>query len=590
MKSPTLFPSLRPLFILAWEASRIKFIGNVSFDELFKDQYVNEKDEESPFDTEFEIKFIRKEEVVQEMHDAADTTLIGDSQADQEIEEADFDLESMPNYEIIFVLGNDDDNDYKEPSMANDIALDNLVDKLVSITNTGDADTNISAANAPKSYHLGHLKKQIDSLSAQLIKYIKQILHSTVKVPRDIMVVNAQHLQTKVEKNASDLHELVELVCQLVCIIDSVAPPVNAATEERKSFRHNLIQLSSLSNLSPTPPLSMIDKGKGIAYTSNVDIMKQVIPYIEEGGSAPKLPNLHLFSTVGEGPMTLKAKASDASSQEAKFHWVATQAGKLGIPPPPQLTAFKLLITSKKRKKKAEIIQEMFVKEKVVVDGMHKNIVPPLGVIGLDRFVHMSCKRILAITNVVDRPEFLISIIGNPSVHPPARIPLVLDIGDDKITMFTREYTLLSLNFVHSHVLTTANCSYYADTCVNGKCSMITRSSHINVEQQDIVAAVQQVLPQSIVALLNTRAIQLPHTMSTVSRKKNNKRCRFAHECTFVDHPSNNYCYYVDPGVDDNHFVITHSRHIKAGQEGVATPVQKRSRKPAVALSYTQDI
>ncbi|GKA67643.1 hypothetical protein Tco_0767560 [Tanacetum coccineum] len=145
--------------------SRIKFIGNVSFDELFKDQNVNEKDEESPFDTEFEIKFIRKEEVVQEMHDAVDTTLIGDSQADQEIEDADFDLESMPNYEIIFVLGNDDDNDYKEPSMANDIALDNLVDKLVSITNTGDADTNISAANAPKSYHLGHLKKGIDSLA-----------------------------------------------------------------------------------------------------------------------------------------------------------------------------------------------------------------------------------------------------------------------------------------------------------------------------------------------------------------------------------------------------------------------------------------
>ncbi|GKE53534.1 hypothetical protein Tco_1488690 [Tanacetum coccineum] len=161
----------------------------------------------------------------------------------------------------------------------------------------------------------------------------------------------------------------------------------------------------------------------------------------------------------------------------------------------------------------------------------------------------MSCKRILAITNVVDRPEFLISIIGNASVHPPARIPLVLDIGDDKITMFTR------------------------DTGVNGKCSTITRSSHINVEQQDIVAAVQHVLPQSIVPLLNTRAIQLPHTMSIVSRKKNNKQCRFAHECTFVDHPSNNYCYYVDPGVDDNHSVITHSRHIKAGQEGVATPV-----------------
>ncbi|GKG21538.1 hypothetical protein Tco_0384133, partial [Tanacetum coccineum] len=80
----------------------------------------------------------------------------------------------------------------------------------------------------------------------------------------------------------------------------------------------------------------------------------------------------------------------------------------------------------------------------------------------------MSCKRILAITNVVDRPEFLISIIGNPSVHPPARIPHVPDIGDDGIIVFTR---------------------------VNAKRSAITHSRHSNVEQKDIVAAVQQVSP-----------------------------------------------------------------------------------------------
>ncbi|GJU99262.1 hypothetical protein Tco_1328533 [Tanacetum coccineum] len=46
----------------------------------------------------------------------------------------------------------------------------------------------------------------------QLINYIETILHSSVKVPWDILVVDAKHLKTKVEKTSADLHELVELV------------------------------------------------------------------------------------------------------------------------------------------------------------------------------------------------------------------------------------------------------------------------------------------------------------------------------------------------------------------------------------------
>ncbi|GJZ36709.1 hypothetical protein Tco_0582900 [Tanacetum coccineum] len=79
--------------------------------------------------------------------------------------------------------------------------------------------------------------------------------------------------------------------------------------------------------------------------------------------------------------------------------------------------------------------------------------------------------------------------------YRPARIPHVPDIGDDGIIVFTREYTLPSLNFVRSHVLTTAKCGYCADTGVNDNRSAITRSRHSNVEQQDTVAAVQQVSP-----------------------------------------------------------------------------------------------
>ncbi|GJV02739.1 hypothetical protein Tco_1336308 [Tanacetum coccineum] len=58
------------------------------------------------------------------------------------------------------------------------------------------------------------------------------------------------------------------------------------------------------------------------------------------------------------------------------------------------------------------------------------------------------------------------------------------------------------------------------------------------------------------------------------SRKTNNKGCCVAHECTSVDHPSNNYSYYADIGVDDNHSAITHSIRMNAGQEGVAMAVE----------------
>ncbi|GJY18169.1 hypothetical protein Tco_0389660 [Tanacetum coccineum] len=46
---------------------------------------------------------------------------------------------------------NDDDDDSKKLYVADEIAADNVVDKLVNIANIGDAHTNVSAANAPES-------------------------------------------------------------------------------------------------------------------------------------------------------------------------------------------------------------------------------------------------------------------------------------------------------------------------------------------------------------------------------------------------------------------------------------------------------
>nr|GFA26621.1 hypothetical protein [Tanacetum cinerariifolium] len=66
----------------------------------------------------------------------------------------------------------------------------------------------------------------------------------------------------------------------------------------------------------------------------------------------------------------------------AKFEWIKTQAGKLSLPPPPELSAFRLSAAKKKRKRTSKLIKEVFVKEDIKVDGMYRNLIPPQGVVG----------------------------------------------------------------------------------------------------------------------------------------------------------------------------------------------------------------
>ncbi|GJX72838.1 hypothetical protein Tco_0311433, partial [Tanacetum coccineum] len=54
------------------------------------------------------------------------------------------------------------------------------------------------------------------------------------------------------------------------------------------------------------------------------------------------------------------------------------------------LSPFGLSASEKKRKRSSEIIKEVFVKEDIVVDGMHRNLVPPPGVVGLKGLVRIS--------------------------------------------------------------------------------------------------------------------------------------------------------------------------------------------------------
>ncbi|GJV42185.1 hypothetical protein Tco_1420625 [Tanacetum coccineum] len=93
------------------------------------------------------------------------------------------------------------------------------------------------------------------------------------------------------------------------------------------------------------------DRGKGI--TIEEDSLKELIPLMDKRGSNYKM-----------------------------FEWIMTQAGKLGLPPPSELLAFRLTTAENKRKRASKILKEVFVKEVIRVDGMHKNMIPPQGVVG----------------------------------------------------------------------------------------------------------------------------------------------------------------------------------------------------------------
>nr|GEW70488.1 hypothetical protein [Tanacetum cinerariifolium] len=124
------------------------------------------------------------------------------------------------------------------------------------------------------------------------------------------------------------------------------------------------------------------------------------MPFMEEGGSDPSLSNLQHFMAAVEFPMIheeaklqmqeanrladLKAeREKDDPLPITKFNYrVATTADKLRLPPPPQLTAFKLPPAEKKKKRRVEMIHEVLVKKNLMIDGMQRNLVSPTTVVG----------------------------------------------------------------------------------------------------------------------------------------------------------------------------------------------------------------
>nr|GEW94400.1 hypothetical protein [Tanacetum cinerariifolium] len=117
-------------------------------------------------------------------------------------------------------------------------------------------------------------------------------------------------------------------------------------------------------------------------------ILKEYNHYITFRADPMPITKINYKVEIHELASKVRINSNDMllKNLKEKYQCVKTQAIKLGIPPLPQLTAFKLLPTERKicmkRKRMIELIHETFIKENIVVDGMQRNLTLPEGVVG----------------------------------------------------------------------------------------------------------------------------------------------------------------------------------------------------------------
>ncbi|GJZ11244.1 hypothetical protein Tco_0546003 [Tanacetum coccineum] len=434
---------------------------------------------------------------------------------DEEGDASDSDLRSMPSDNLASLTGFEtpDSDDEASISVTKEHSVDNLME-----TSDGDvALPNASAGVSALSDPLGHLQRELatisskvdqmeskitkrvsdelksfvpslvsdalketlpgllaDALKTSLPSLIHESVQNTIQqsIGEQTSIFQAQigrkvkakvrtgtrHVTERLDSLQGSLLENSDCVSDLKQAIKDMNFLLEATELSVEQFTKKLFTITSFSFApsppkEPTPPRDP-SKGKGIAIE---EPMKELIPYIEGGGSDLKKLNIKPFvTTEGElsqkeymaqikemkilanlkaakeksekslrkimNPTTIKAQILNLAAYEekrqkmldeynnciydrvnplpiTKIHYkvnssqdatmkitrdhdpLNVKAKKLGTPPLPELAHFLKPIIDKKRKR-SEVLTEVFVKENIIVDGMKRNLIPPPGVEG----------------------------------------------------------------------------------------------------------------------------------------------------------------------------------------------------------------
>nr|GEY30824.1 leucine-rich repeat-containing protein [Tanacetum cinerariifolium]GEY33614.1 leucine-rich repeat-containing protein [Tanacetum cinerariifolium] len=338
---------------------------------------------ESLYETESEIKFIKSFKFVNTDEDQI--TFLGSEPINMEIdqteppkknasEETYYGLQSMHADELASLSGFEALNsDMKTQSdslghLQEELhTLNTKVDQLESKV-TDNIQTSVPSliADALKA-HLPSLIPEAfkESLSPLIQDSIQQTIQRFVTLQKELSNV----IKAKMGKSIREkVRKRMETVFDKLAAVQSTVATNSQHVQNLRLMFKDIVDLLEAAkvfkkanaegeNYSPTPP-------REPTPTRDMNPLKDE--------SKGKGEDCGIFKE-DHYPANIRAQAQKIAKYEAKG---------LGIPPPPELPTFRLYATEKKRKRTSEILEEVFVKENIVVDGMHKNLIPPPGVEG----------------------------------------------------------------------------------------------------------------------------------------------------------------------------------------------------------------
>ncbi|GJU30837.1 hypothetical protein Tco_1174426 [Tanacetum coccineum] len=360
--------------------SGITSIGNISFEELFdqhKNKEADKENYESPFDTESKINIIRKEVLMTTEH-KEELSKTNEDTADKIADKIEESIPRMVANALEERIHEMLSNTLK--TILPDFLLDSIKKALQSLTNM--------------SKRLSKLK--MADLQKKLIKEINTKVGISVQcsVRKEVKVVNEllKYVFMKIDKSDVNLRKLVNLIMDLVFLIDTTSASAKAAPErENMSTQEN----KDDEIIVPAPGEHLGKQAPPISTALVVQSLEEEPPIKKFGTFTGSHMTIKDAKAQMEEIKRLAALKCEKEEYEKRLkvltpkelEWVKTQAEKLGIHPPPQLIAFGLSASEKKRKTSSEIIKEVCVKEDIVVDEMHRNLVPPPRVVGFRELV-----------------------------------------------------------------------------------------------------------------------------------------------------------------------------------------------------------
>nr|GEZ25965.1 hypothetical protein [Tanacetum cinerariifolium] len=263
----------------------------------------------------------------------------------------------------------------------------------------------------------------------KLIKVVQDTLkspydtESEIKVVKSFLTSNFFKLQ---DVSYSDLQSMVD--DDLGSISGFEDADSNDTHENESVAKENIetamvthkLEEKKLEGFSPTPPRELTpprvkSKGKGIATE---EPLKEIMSFMEEGEQelrkmfnqatlkgqskkwheheAKKVKIIeeynHLISFRADPPPITKISYAVNINKEATMKITRGDnplnliSKKLGLPSPSALRTFGMTTEDKKRKR-LEFLKKVFITENIIVDGMHKNLIPPPRVVPIEGFV-----------------------------------------------------------------------------------------------------------------------------------------------------------------------------------------------------------